>query len=200
MITDIFEVFNLPYIISTYGYAGIAIIVFLESGIFFPLPGDSLLFTAGLLASTTYLKIYFLVPLIFISTFLGGIAGYYVGVHIERLRKVSFLKKFLKEEYVNKAHIFFEKYGKSAILFSRFIPIIRTFTPIVAGVVSMNYKTFLKYSFFSSILWSTTVTFSGYFLGQIFPQIQDYMSVIIILVVLLSLIPVIVEIFKKKKE
>lgn len=197
---DIFEVFNLPYIISTYGYAGIATIVFLESGIFFPLPGDSLLFTAGLLASTTYLKIYFLVPIIFLSTFLGGIAGYYVGVHIERLRKVSFLKKFLKEEYVNKAHTFFERYGKGAILFSRFIPIIRTFTPIVAGVVSMDYKTFLKYSFFSSLLWSTTVTFSGYFLGQIFPQIQDYMSLIIIIVVLLSLLPVIVEIFRKKKE
>lgn len=197
---DIFEVFNLPYIISTYGYVGIATIVFLESGIFFPLPGDSLLFTAGLLASTTYLKIYFLVPVIFISTFLGGIAGYYVGIHIERLRKVSFLKKFLKEEYVNKAHTFFDRYGKGAILFSRFIPIIRTFTPIVAGVVSMDYKTFLKYSFFSSLLWSTTVTFSGYFLGQIFPQIQDYMSWIIIIVVLLSLLPVIVEIFRKKKE
>lgn len=194
------EIFDLPYIISTYGYVGIAIIVFLESGILFPLPGDSLLFTAGLLASTTYLKIYILVPVIFVSTFLGGIAGYYVGIHIERLRRVSFLKKFLKEEYVNKAHIFFERYGKSAILFSRFIPIIRTFTPIVAGIVNMNYTTFLKYSFFSSLLWSTTVTFSGYFLGQIFPQIQDYMSGIIILVVMLSLLPVIVEIFRKKEK
>ena len=194
------ELFNIPYLITNYGYIGIFSIVFLESGIFFALPGDSLLFTAGLLASTTYLKLYLLIPLVFVGTFLGGIAGYYIGVHIERLRKYSFLNKILKEEYINKAHEFFVKYGKSAILFSRFVPIVRTFTPIVAGIAKMDYKLFIKYSLMSSLLWSTIVTLAGYFLGQIFPQIKDYMSMVIIIVVLVSLLPGVVEILRKKKS
>jgi len=194
------ELFNIPYLITTYGYIGIFSIVFLESGIFFALPGDSLLFTAGLLASTTYLKLYLLIPLVFVGTFLGGIVGYYIGVHIERLRKYSFLNKILKEEYINKAHEFFVRYGKSAILFSRFVPIVRTFTPIVAGIAKMDYKLFIKYSLMSSLLWSTIVTLAGYFLGQIFPQIKDYMSVVIILVVLVSLLPGVVEMMRKKKK
>ena len=151
------ELFNIPYLLTTYGYAGIFAIVFLESGIFFALPGDSLLFTAGLLASTTYLKLYILIPLIFISTFLGGIAGYYIGVHIHRLRKYAFFQKILKEEHINKAHDFFIKYGKTAIIFSRFVPIVRTFTPIVAGVVRMDYKNFLKYSFFSTLVYDRNI-------------------------------------------
>lgn len=194
------ELFDIPNLISTYGYLGIFIIVFLESGIFFALPGDSLLFTAGLLAATYFLNVFYLIPMIFVATFLGGIAGYYVGVHIERLRKFKFVNKILKEEYIQKAHVFFEKYGKSAIMFSRFVPIVRTFTPIVAGIVKMDYKLFLRYSLMSSILWSTTVTLSGYFLGQIFPQIKDYMPIVIIVVVLLSFLPAVVEIFRNNKK
>lgn len=194
------ELFDIPNLISNYGYLGIFIVVFLESGIFFALPGDSLLFTAGLLAATYFLNVFYLVPIIFVATFLGGIAGYYIGVHIERLRKFSFVNKILKEEYINKAHIFFEKYGKSAIMFSRFVPIVRTFTPIVAGIVKMDYKLFLKYSLASSLLWSTVVTLSGYFLGQIFPQIKDYMPYVIITVVLLSFLPAVIEMFRNKKK
>lgn len=193
------ELFNIPFLISTYGYAGIFTIVFLESGIFFALPGDSLLFTAGILASSGYLQMYLLIPVIFVSTFLGGIAGYYIGVHIERLRKYSFFAKILKQEHLDKTHFFFEKYGKKMILFSRFIPVVRTFTPIAAGIAKMNYRLFLEYSFLSSVVWSTTVTFAGYFLGQIFPQIQEYMTVVIITVVLLSLLPAVVEMFRKNK-
>lgn len=194
------ELFNIPYLLTHYGYLGLAIIVFLESGIFFPLPGDSLLFTAGVLASSGYLKIYLLVPIVFISTFLGGIAGYYVGVHIDRLRKYPFFAKILREDHINKAHEFFEKHGRVAVVFCRFIPVIRTFTPIVAGLVKMDYNTFLRYSFFGSVLWSTVVTFSGYFLGRIFPQIKDYMAIILLVVILVSFLPVILEIIKKKKE
>lgn len=196
----LFELFDIPYLINTYGYLGIFTIVFLESGIFFALPGDSLLFTAGILASTTYLEIYILIPLIFVATFLGGIAGYYIGVHIERLRKYSFFAKILKQEHIDKTSLFFERYGKYTILFSRFIPIIRTFTPIVAGIVKMNYRLFLRYSLVSSIVWSTLMTSLGYFSGKLFPQIKDYMTGFIFLVVFLSLLPVIVEIFRKKKK
>jgi len=194
------ELFNIPYLITTYGYVGIFSIVFLESGIFFALPGDSLLFTAGLLASTGFLKLYYLVPLVFIGTFFGSIAGYYIGVHIERLRKFSFFKKTLHEDHLKKAHDFFTKYGKSAIVFSRFVPIVRTFLPIIAGIAKMNYRDFLKYSLIGATLWSVIVPISGYFFGQFFPKAQDYMSVIIIIVVLTSLLPVVVEIFRKKKS
>ncbi|MDQ3076218.1 MAG: DedA family protein [bacterium] len=194
------ELFNIPYLITHYGYLGVSIIVFLESGIFFPLPGDSLLFTAGVLASTGYLKIYLLVPIIFVSTFLGGVTGYYMGVHIDRLRKYSFFAKILREDHMNKAHDFFEKHGKVAVVFCRFVPVVRTFTPIVAGLVKMDFDTFLKYSFFGSVLWSTIVTFLGYFLGQVFPQIKDYMGIILIVVVLVSFLPIVIEMVRKRKE
>jgi len=193
------DLFNIPYLLTTYGYVGIFAIVFLESGIFFALPGDSLLFTAGLLASTTYLKLYFLIPIVFVSTFFGGITGYYIGVHIQRLRKYAFFAKILREDHMNKAREFFEKYGRGAVVFSRFVPIVRTFMPIIAGIVHMDYKTFLKYSLVSSLLWSTIVTLSGYFLGQVFPQIKDYMTWVILLVVLVSLLPGVVEMMRAKK-
>src|SRR3989344_1863331 len=177
------NLFDISYIIATYGYYGIFVIVFLESGIFFALPGDSLLFTAGLLASLLDLRIYFLIPLIFVATFLGGIAGYEIGINLERLRRFTFFRKILKEEQIDATHKFFDKHGKMTIIFSRFIPIVRTFVPIVAGIARMHYRTFIKYSLISSALWSTSVTLAGYFLGQIFPQIKDYLSFMIVLIV-----------------
>ena len=92
------ELFDIPQTIATYGYLGIAIIVFLESGIFFALPGDSLLFTAGILSSTTYLRLYYLIPLIFISSILGSIVGYFIGIHIEKLRTFPFFRKMFEME------------------------------------------------------------------------------------------------------
>ncbi len=195
-----FHLFDIQHVIGTYGYFGIFIIVFLESGIFFALPGDSLLFTAGLLASLFSLKIYFLIPLIFVSTFLGGIVGYEMGVHIERLRRFAFFRRMLKPEHIEKTHKFFEKHGRFTVIFSRFIPVVRTFVPIVAGVIKMDYKLFLKYSLISSVLWSTIVTLVGYFLGQIFPHIKDYLSYMIFLIIVVSILPIILEIRQERKE
>ncbi len=192
------NIFNIPEIIQTYGYIGIFIIVFLESGIFFALPGDSLLFTAGLFASVFNLQIYFLIPIIFVATFLGGIAGYEIGINLEKLKGHPLLRKILKKEHIDKTHVFFAKYGKMSVILSRFVPIVRTFVPIVAGVAQMEYKLFIKYSLISSLLWSTVVTLSGYFLGQAFPHIKDYLSYLVVIVVLVSLLPVIYEIFRKK--
>ena len=109
-------------------------------------------------------------------------------------------KKFLKEEHVKKAHDFFERHGKSAIIFSRFIPIVRTFTPIVAGIVRMNYNSFLKYSLMSSFIWSTSVPLVGYFLGQAFPRIKDYLSWMIFAIILVSLMPAVYEMLRKKNS
>ncbi|OGI65245.1 hypothetical protein A3A95_03650 [Candidatus Nomurabacteria bacterium RIFCSPLOWO2_01_FULL_39_18] len=194
------QLFDIPYLITTYGYLGIFIIVFLESGIFFALPGDSLLFTAGLFASIFSLQIYFLIPLIFFATFLGGLAGYEIGANLERLKRYSIFRKILKEEYVARTHEFFDRHGKFTIILSRFVPIVRTFVPIVAGVAQMPYKLFVKYSLVSSILWSTIVTLSGYFLGQIFPHIKDYMSIVILLIVVISTLPIVFEAMRKQKK
>lgn len=193
------NIFDITTLITTYGYAGVAIVVFLESGIFFALPGDSLLFTAGVLASTGILSIIYLIPLVFFATFTGGLFGYFVGMHIERLHHYSFFRKILKKEYIKKAEHFYEKYGRMTIILSRFVPIVRTFAPIVAGIVKMNFPKFLRYTFLGSVLWSTTVTLVGFFLGRLVPQIKDYMTLFILLVVFLSLLPIIFEIIKGKK-
>lgn len=179
------------HLITTYGYIGIFLIVFIESGIFFALPGDSLLFTAGLLASTVGFNLYLLIPLIFLATFLGGIAGYGIGRYLEKLHKYAFFRKILKEEYINEAHAFFDKHGKPAILISRFVPVFRTFTPIAAGVARMNKASFVRYSLVSSLLWSVSITMLGYYLGRAFPQIQNYLSYFFIGIIAVSLIPVI---------
>ena len=190
--------FNVEYLLTTYGYAGIFAIVFLESGIFFPLPGDSLLFTSGLLASVSQLKIWFLVPTIFIATFSGGLMGYAIGIYIEHLRRYAFLRRILKPEYIEKAHEFFIEHGKGAILLSRFVPFMRTFIPIAAGVARMPKPLFVRYSLISSLLWSAGVTLLGYFLGQVFPQIENYLALVIACIVIISLLPALAEYLRRR--
>jgi membrane-associated protein len=194
------HLFDITYLLTTYGYLGIFIIIFLESGILFALPGDSLLFTAGIFASVFNFNLFFLIFIIFVATFLGGVVGYEIGIYLEKLKKISFFRIILKQEHINKAHQFFIKYGKSAITFSRFVPIVRTFTPIVAGIARVPYKFFIKYSLIGSILWSIVVTLVGYFLGRAFPIIKDYIWVIAILVVIVSLIPIFLEMFRNKNK
>ncbi|MBI3888580.1 DedA family protein [Candidatus Nomurabacteria bacterium] len=194
------HLFDITYLLTTYSYLGIFIIVFLESGILFALPGDSLLFTAGLFASVYSFNLFLLIFIIFVGTFFGGVVGYEIGVYLEKLKKYSFFRVVLKQEHINEAHKFFDKYGKFAIVFSRFVPIVRTFTPIVAGIARVHYKLFIKYSLIGSFFWATTVTLLGYFLGRAFPIIKDYLWVIAILVVLVSLIPIFIEMMRRRKS
>lgn len=194
------QLFDTTYLLTTYGYPGIFLIAFLESGIFFALPGDSLLFTSGLLASTFGLHIYVLIPLIFCASFLGGVVGYEIGAKIEKFHNYKFFKKTIKQEYISKAHVFFEKHGKMAVIFSRFVPIIRTFTPIAAGVAKMNYFAYLKYSLIGALLWSTAMTLLGYFLGRSFPIIKDYLSLMVVIVVFVSILPGVFEIIRARKS
>ena len=191
------HLFDISHIISTYGYLGIFLVVFLESGIFFALPGDTLLFTAGVLAPIFGLNLFLLILVIFVATFFGGMVGYQIGIYFIRLERFSFFRKIFKREYINKAHEFFDKYGKLAVVSSRFIVIVRTFTPIVAGIVRMRYFSFIKYSVIGSILWSMSLTMSGYFLGKSFPQIKDYLSWFIVLVVFISILPGIIPVLRK---
>jgi membrane protein DedA with SNARE-associated domain len=120
--------------------------------------------------------------------------------YLHNMRDGSVIKSEFYKEHIEKAHEFFMKYGKGAIIFSRFIPILRTFMPIAAGVAHMEYKSFLKYSLIGSFVWSTSVTLVGYFLGQVFPKIKDYMTWVVIIVVLLSVLPAVVEMLRKTKN
>jgi membrane-associated protein len=194
------NLFDITHLLTTYGYPGIFIVIFLESGLFFALPGDSLLFTSGLLVAVLGLKLPILISVIFLATFLGGIGGYLIGVYLDSLRRFSFFKFILKEKYINKAHEFFVKYGRFAIVFSRFVPIVRTFTPIVAGIARVPYKFYIKYSLIGAVAWSISMTLAGYFLGRAFPIIKDYLWVVAILVVLVSVVPIFIQVIKERKH
>ncbi|MFA5999801.1 MAG: DedA family protein [Candidatus Paceibacterota bacterium] len=190
--------FDTTQIITTYGYIGIFIVVFLESGIFFLLPGDSLIFTAGLMAPVVHFNIVLLTLLVFLSAFLGGIVGYYIGTKIEHLRTYAFFRRILKQEHIDKAHAFFEKHGLSSMILSRFMPVVRTFLPIVAGIARMKYADFLKYSFFGALIWSTSFTLGGYYLGKIFPQLEYYLIYVISIIVILSILPGVIHLIREK--
>jgi membrane-associated protein len=192
--------FDIERIISEYGYIGITLVVFLESGILFALPGDSLLFTAGIVASASGLKLFVLIPLIFLGSYMGSIVGFYIGKYLERLHKYEFFRKIFKPEHVEKAHSFFSEHGRFSIIISRFVPIVRTFTPIVAGVADMDKKAFLRYSFLGALIWSTSITMLGYFLGKTFPFLRHYLSEIIVLIVIISVVPVILKWQKERKK
>lgn len=191
----------LHYIIG-FGYLGIFLVVFAESGFLFGFffPGDSLLFTVGLLASQSHFNIWLLVPLIVLAAILGDSFGYYCG-------RTFGPKIFSRDESIlfRKAHIertrrFYEKYGKKTIILARFVPIIRTFAPIFAGIAGMNYSLFLSFNIVGGILWGAGVTLGGYFLGNIFPQTEQYLSSIIIGIVFVSLLPMIFEFVREYRH
>jgi len=192
---------NPEFLITTLGFAGILAIVFAESGLFFGffLPGDSLLFTAGLFASQGYFHIVWLLLGISIAAILGDSVGYAFGKKVGPAifsREDSF---FFHKKHIEKARLFYEKYGVKTIILARFIPIIRTFAPIVAGVAGMKYRTFITYNIFGGILWTLLMTLSGYFLGSLFPETKKYLDLIIVGIILISFIPIIFEWVKAKR-
>lgn len=189
---DIFSGDKLIILIKAVGYLGIFGIVFAESGIMigFMLPGDSLLFTAGFLASQGFLNIYLLVPLIFIAAVIGDNVGYYIG---NKLGKKVFQEerknKFLKKENLEKAEIYYKKHGVKTMMLARFIPFVRTLAPLFAGAGKMDYKKFLFFDIIGGLLWSTSVTMLGFFLGNVVPNIDRYILPIILLIIGVSVFP-----------
>ncbi len=191
---------NLTSIITTIGYAGIFFIVFAESGLFigFFLPGDSLLFTAGFLASQRLFNIGLLTLGCVIAAVLGVSVGYTFG---RKFGKRLFHKKdsiFFHRENLERTKRFYNKHGKKTIVLARFLPIIRTFAPIVAGIVDMDYPTFLLYNIFGGILWAGGLTTAGYFLGKTIPDVDKYLLPIVGLVILISILPGMIHILKDK--
>lgn len=190
------------------GIIGVLLVVFAESGLLigFFLPGDSLLFTTGFLIHAGFLpfNIHIAVALIFIAAVLGDSVGYAFG---RRTGPHLFKKKdarVFKQKYVAEAQKFYEKHGGKAIILARFMPIIRTFAPIVAGVGKMHYRTFLIYNAIGGLIWSTVVTYAGYFLGGVFERagidIDHVLLPIVVLIILLSITPPAIHILKDKQR
>lgn len=190
--------FDLVLIIKTAGYLGLFGIIFAESGLFFGffLPGDSLIFTAGFLASQGYLNIYILLITLFVAAVLGDNVGYWFGNKVGSMIFKKEDSRFFKKEYVERAHEFFEKYGGKSLILARFVPIVRTFVPIVAGVGKMSYAKFFSFNIIGGLLWTFGMSLAGYFLGRSIPGIDQYLIPIILLIIIISILPGLLEIFK----
>ena len=173
---------------------GILVIVFIETGLLFPvLPGDSLLFTGGLLAAGGTMSIWPLVILVPLVAIAGDQTAYFIG---RRIGPALFTKedsRFFKKRYVTESHEFFERHGPFTIILARFVPIVRTFTPVIAGVSKMRYPVFLGFDIVGGIAWGAGVTLLGYFLGNV-QFVKDHLELMILLIVFLSILPAVISV------
>lgn len=191
-----------PESIAQAGLWLIALIVFTESGLLvgFFLPGDTLLFAAGILASQGGLNIYATIAVIAVAAIVGDNVGYSIG----RYSGPRLFNKedgiLFKHEYVEQADAFYKKHGGKAVVLARFVPIVRTFAPLVAGIGKMDRRMFFFYNVLGALLWSISITTLGYLVGQRFPQLIDYLEYVIIAVVLLSLAPAVLHIATDAKS
>jgi membrane-associated protein len=171
----------------------ILVIVFVETGLLFPLlPGESLLFTGGLLAAKGTLDIWVLAPAVAVVAVLGDQTGYFIGREIGPALFKKEDSRFFKKHYVTESHAFFEKYGPWAIILARFMPFVRTFTPVVAGVSYMRYPVYLGFDIVGGILWGGGVTVAGYFLGTV-PFVHQNLEKIILAILFVSLLPALIS-------
>ncbi len=195
---------------GTYVYLILFLVIFIETGLVaMPfLPGDSLLFTAGLFANQvnqstgdTYLNIYYLLGLLFTAAVLGDNSNYWIGRTLGlKVMHMKIGKKVLvKQKYLDKTQQFYEKYGTKTIIMARFVPIVRTFAPFVAGVAEMNYRRFFSYDILGGALWIGSMTIAGFFLGQ-FEVIRENIEKVALGIVFISVLPILIELIKARKE
>ncbi|ROS76493.1 VTT domain-containing protein [Cellulomonas sp. PhB143] len=192
-----------PTLIDRFGaYAlwGIIAVVFVETGLLFPfLPGDSLLFTAGLLVAQDAVSfpLWELCLLLFLAAFGGDQLAYLIGskVGVRLFRPDA---RVLKTEYIEKAHDYFERYGGRTVLLARFVPIVRTFAPVAAGISRMRYRTFVAYNVVGAFVWGVGVTLLGYWLGNV-TFVNDHIELILVAIVAVSLVPVAIEILRARR-
>jgi membrane-associated protein len=195
---------------GTYVYLILFMVIFIETGLVaMPfLPGDSLLFTAGLFANQinqatgdTFLNIYYLLGLLFTAAVLGDNSNYWIGrtLGLKVMHMKIGKKNLVKQEYLDKTHSFYEKYGTKTIIMARFVPIVRTFAPFVAGVAVMNYRKFLSFDILGGVLWIGSMTIAGFFLGQ-FEVIRENIEKVALGIVFISVLPILIELIKARKE
>ncbi len=193
---------HIQSIIIGFGYVGIWSTVFAESGLFFGafLPGDSLLFTVGLLSSQGHFHFVLLWFIVVTAAILGDNVGYAFGKMVgpKIFNKEDSL--LFRQSHVTRAHEFYERHGKKAIILARFVPIIRTFAPIVAGVANMHYRTFVLFNIIGGLLWATLLLGFGYTVGRYIPGADKYLEWIIIGIIVLSVLPIVIEYFRSKRS
>lgn len=188
-------------LIEAFGTIGLILVVFAESGLFFGffLPGDSLLFTAGVFAARGDLTL----PVILVGVFLAAVAGDQVGYAFGRNVGPALFRRpdsrFFKKEHLDRAHRYFEEHGVKTIVLARFVPVVRTFAPIVAGAGNMPYRTFVTYNVVGGLLWGVGVTMLGFLLGEAI-DIDRYLLPVIGLIVVASFVPVLVEVRRSRRR
>lgn len=193
--------FDLIPFITAAGYIGIALVVFAETGLLigFFFPGDSLLFTAGFLASQDVLNIYILLIIAGVAAVVGDSTGYAIG---KRLGPKIFTREdslFFHKDHIERTKAFYDKHGGKTIIIARFLPVIRTFAPVLAGVGVMRYGTFLFYNIIGAILWAIGMPLLGYYLGSTIPGVDRYLLPIILVIIILSVLPTALHVLRDKK-
>lgn len=194
---------NLVGWLGAWAVVGVCAVIFAETGLLigFFLPGDSLLFTLGMFVGSgdigTPLGV--VLPVVFVAAVLGNSTGYLIGHRVGPRVFDRPDSRFFKREYVDRTHAFFERHGGKAIILAQFVPIVRTFTPVAAGVGRMNYRHFVTYNLIGALLWAVGVTSLGYWLGG-FAFVQHNIEYILVAIVLVSVVPMIVEALRKGRE
>jgi membrane-associated protein len=193
---------DLEELIRAVGYLGLFGIIFAETGLLvgFFLPGDSLLFTAGFLASQDFLNIWLLITVCFVAAVTGDAVGYAFGNRVGRrlFRKPESL--LFNPDHLGRAEAFFVKHGGKAIIIARFLPVVRTFIPIVAGIGSMSYPRFLSYNVIGAILWAIGLPLAGFFLGSAIPSVDRYLLPIILGIIIVSILPTAIHIWRESGD
>ncbi len=192
--------FNVDHLITTYGTIGIIAIIFIESSFFPFLPGDSLLFAAGLFVVNGRLNLAVVLIGCLIAATIGNQVGYLLGQQIGPKLFQKPNARFFKPIYFQKSHEFFERHGVPAIVLARFVPIVRTFTAFVAGVAKMRYRTFVTFNFLGALLWTGGLITAGWLLGKRFPKLANHLELVAIVIILISLIPLVFEWWKHRKS
>ena len=194
--------YSLDDLVHWGGYVVLVVIVFTETGLLvgFFLPGDSLLITAGLVAATGYLNIWWLIGLLILAAVAGDSVGYAIG---RRLGPRLFTRPkslLFNPRHVERTRAFYARHGAKTIVIARFVPIVRTFAPVVAGVGQMEYRQFVFYNVAGGVGWVTSMTGAGYWMGQLVPNIREWTPIVVVIVILLSLIPIVVELVRERRR
>jgi len=203
ILQDFFHrIYDIEALIQWGGLAMICAIVFAETGLMigFFLPGDSLLVTAGVFAAAGFLDLTLLLTLVSLCAVVGDQLGYYIG---QKTGQALFTREdslFFKRSHVLKAQSFYEKYGAKTIVIARFVPIVRTFAPVIAGVAKMNYRRFATYNVAGGILWVFGMVLTGYLLGSAVPNINEHIHIVIVIVVVLSILPALIEVIRSRSK
>ncbi len=194
--------FDLAQWITAIGYIGLLTIIVLEMGVFFGffLPGDSLVFTAGILAAQNVFNIWILVSTFAIAAILGYIIGYWFGKKLGKWLMQREDGIWFKKRYLEQADEFYQKHGGKALILGRLVPIVRTFIPIVAGMAKMPYHRYFIFNVIGALIWGSGITFIGYYVGTKIPEVGNYILPIVMLIVLLSIIPGLIKLLRRKKR